>query len=155
MTLGTPPRLAALRSIVRSNLVWAVLFSGAFVARQFYDAFVPTTDFHVRAEITSYTAISLLLAAGYWSAWRSGSMVSGVLSGVVTTTVAAVFSIAGCLLLLAGWHDADTMAMLRNSGGVEEMFVLPIFAIVLGLILGTIGGAAGAGARLVRRISVS
>lgn len=141
--------------IWRSNLVWAVAFAGAYLVRQVYDTLVPTTDFHFRSGVTTYTAIVLLLSAGFRAAWRSGSMWSGVLAGIATTTVAALISVAGCALLLAVWHDPGTMAMLRNSGGVEEMFVLPIFAIVLGLILGTIGGAAGAGARLVRRISVS
>jgi hypothetical protein len=141
--------------VLRSNFVWAALFSGAFIARQAYDAFVPTTDFHARAEVTSYTAISLLLAAGFWAAWRSGSMWSGVLAGIVTTMIAALISVAGCALLLAVWHDPGTMAMLRNSGGVEEMFVLPFFAIALGLILGTIGGTAGATARQVKRITFS
>jgi hypothetical protein len=142
------------RYIVRSNLVWAALFAAAYLARLAYDWFVPTTDFHVRAEVTTYTAVSLLLGTGFWAAWRSGSMLAGVLAGIATTVIAALISIAGSALLLAGWHDPATLAMIRNSGGIEEVFVLPIFAIGLGLVLGTIGGAAGASARKIRRITV-
>jgi hypothetical protein len=140
--------------VVRSNLVWAVLFSAAYLARQAYDWFVPTTDFHLRAEVTTYTAVSLLLGAGFWAACRSGSTLSGVIAGMATTAIAAVFSLIGGALLLAGWHDPATLAMIRNSGGIEEVFLLPIFAIGLGLVLGTVGGAVGASARKIRRITV-
>jgi hypothetical protein len=141
--------------IARSHLVWAVLFAGAFLARQAYDAFVPTTEFYQRSAVTTYTAVILLLGGGYWAAWRSGSMLAGLLAGIAITAIAAVISIVGGAVLLAIWHDAATLAAIRNSGGVEEMFVLPIFAIGLGLVLGTIGGAVGAGARRVTRIDLS
>ncbi len=141
--------------IVRSHLAWAVLFAGAFLARQVYDAFVPTTEFYVRSLVTTYTAIVLLLGGGFWAGWRSGSMLAGLLAGIVITVIAAVISIAGGGVLLALWHDSATLSAIEQSGGVEEMFVLPIFAIGLGTILGTIGGAAGAGARQVTRIDIS
>lgn len=141
--------------LVRHSGVWAVLFSGAFLARQVYDTLVPTTDFHFRAEVTTYTAVGLLLGGGFWAAWRSGSMLAGLLAGIATTAIAAVISVIGGGVILAIWHDPATLGAIRNSGGVEEMFVLPILAIGLGTILGTIGGAVGASARHVRRIDLS
>lgn len=141
--------------IARGHLVWAILFAGAFLARQAYDVFVPTTEFSVRSAVTTYTAIALLLGGGFWAAWRSGSMLAGPLAGIAITSMAAVISIAGGGVLLALRHDSATLSAIDNSGGVAEMFVLPIVAIGLGLILGTIGGAAGAGARQVTRIDIS
>ena len=141
--------------VIRHSGVWAVLFSGAFLARQVYDTLVPTTDFHFRAEVTTYTAIALLLSTGFLAAWRSGSMIAGTLAGIATTAISAVISVAGGAVILAIWHDPVRLANIRNSGGIEEMFVLPVFAIALGLILGTIGGTAGATARQVRRITFS
>jgi hypothetical protein len=141
--------------VVRSNLVWAALFAGAFLARQAYDAFVPTTEFYVRSAVTTYTAMALLLGGGFWAAWRSGSMLAGLLAGIAITAIAAVISVVGSGVLLAIWHDPATLDAIQNSGGVEEMFVLPIFAIGLGIILGTVGGAVGAGARRVTHIDLS
>jgi hypothetical protein len=139
--------------VIRHSGVWAVLFSSAFLARQVYDALVPTIDFHVRAEVTTYTAIGLLLGGGFWASWRSGSMLTGVLSGVATTAIAAVISAVGGGVILAIWHDPERLANIRNSGGIEEMFVLPFFAIVLGMILGAVGGLFGASARQIQRIT--
>jgi hypothetical protein len=141
--------------VARSSMVWALLFSGAFLARQVFDAMVPTTDFHVRAEVTTYTAISLLLAAGFWTAWQSGSILGGVLTGLTTTAIAAVISDVGGAALLAIWqYDPDIMRNIRNSGGVAEMFVLPVFALALGTVLGTVGGAVGASARAIWRVTL-
>ena len=139
--------------LLRHSGAWAVLFSGAFLARQAYDWFVPTTDFALRAEISTYVAMSLVLAAGFSAAWRSGSTLAGPLAGFATTTVAAAISIVGASLLLAVWHDPATMAALRGSGGVEELFTLPVMVIVPGIMLGLVGGAVGAAARQIRRIT--
>jgi hypothetical protein len=141
--------------VVRSCLIWAVLFAGVFLARQAYDWFVPTADFKVRSAVTTYTAVALLLGSGYWAAWRAGSALAGMLAGIATTTIAAVISLTGAALLLAAFHDPVHLENARNSGGIGEVFVLPVFAIALGAVLGAIGGAAGAGARHVTRIDVS
>ena len=141
--------------IARSHAVWAVLFSGAFLARQAYDWFVPTDNFSTRSAITTGTAMALLLGAGFRAAWRSRSMLAGLLAGIAITTIGAVISVIGGALLLAGWHDPVSLANARNSGGIAEMFLLPFSVIALGAILGAIGGAAGAGARRVARIDLS
>ena len=52
--------------------------------------------------------------------------------------------LVGAAGLLAIWHDADTMAAIRASGGLSEVFELPIMMILPGAVLGTIGGVVGA-----------
>jgi hypothetical protein len=127
----------------RATWAWALLFSGAFVARQAYDMFVPTNDFMLRSEVTTYTAVAILVLVAFWAAWRSASFVAGVVSTVLMTQLAAVFSVAGASMLLAIWHDPDTMSAIAGSGGIEEMYVLPFMAIVPAIIIGTVGAAAG------------
>jgi hypothetical protein len=143
------------RYVVRSNLMWAVLFAAAYLARVAYDWFVPTTDFGIRGGVTTYLAIGLVFAAGYWAAWRSGSLLAGPLAAFAVTAIAASISVIGAGLLLAVWHDPATMAAIQGSGGLAEVFLLPILMIGPGVILGIVGGAVGAGARQIRRIDVS
>ena len=56
----------------------------------------------------------------------------------------ALISVVGAAGLLAIWHDPNTMAAIRASGGLAEVFELPIMMILPGAVLGTIGGLIGA-----------
>lgn len=136
--------------VVRSNTMWVVLFASASVGRQAYDWFVPTTDFVLRSDVTTYVATGLVLSGGFWTAWRSGSMIAGPLAGFTITAISAAISVIGCGLLLAIWHDPATLAAIGGSGGLDEVFLLPIFMIGPGVMLGTVGGMVGAGARRIR-----
>ena len=135
----------------RGARLWAALFAGAFVARTALDWLLPTTDFHARSEVSTALAAGLLLAAGLSTSWRSGSFGAGAMAGLATTVFAAVLSIGGTAVLLAIWHDPDTMTAIRGSGGLEEAFVLPVWLILPGGVIGGIGGFAGAAAKRVVR----
>jgi hypothetical protein len=74
---------------------------------------------------------------------RSDSPMAGAFAGVAATAAAAPISIVAAASLLAIWHDPETMAALRTSGGLEEVFGLPIVLIFPGAVLGTIGGLIG------------
>ena len=127
----------------RATWVWAVLFSGANVIRQAVDLFIPTHEFHVRSFWTTYTAVALLAATSFWSAWRSGSFVAGIVVTIVMTQIAAVLSVTGVTLLLAIWHDPATLKAAADSGGIGEAYVLPFMMIVPALIVGTVAAAVG------------
>ena len=133
--------------VLRATLPWAALFSAAFLARQAWDWFVPTQDFVFRSEVTTYTAVAILLLTAFIAAWRSRSFVAGVAMTAIASQVAAIISILGICLLYAGWHDPETLRMVQNSGGIEENFLLPFMAIVPAIVLGVVGAAAGVGAR--------
>lgn len=139
---------------IRSFGVWGVLFGGAFVAREALDRLIPTQDFVVRSSVSTYLGISILLFTGFWSAWRSGSFVAGPLAGVTATIVGAVISISGSLVMLAAFHDPQTLAAIERSGGLSEAFTLPITMVIPGFILGALGGALGAAARAKLRIDL-
>ena len=89
--------------LLRATWGWAVLFSGAFVLRQAYDFLVPTTDFVLRSEVTTYTAVAILAATSFWASWRSGSFVAGIVVTLAMTQIAAVLSVVGVSVLLAIW----------------------------------------------------
>jgi heme/copper-type cytochrome/quinol oxidase subunit 3 len=137
--------------VLRGTRLWAVLFAAAYVARTAFDWLRPTTDFQTRSEVSTALAAGILLASGFWVAWRSGSFAAGAAVGLATTAIAAVLSIAGVAVLLAIWHDPQTMAAIRGSGDLEESLVLPTFLILPGVAIAGVGGLLGATAkRLVR-----
>jgi hypothetical protein len=68
----------------------------------------------------------------------------------VTGAIAFGFSAGGHLLLLAAWHDPQTMWAIEHSGGLGEVFVLPGLVIVAGTFLAALGGLVGKGVRRVR-----
>jgi hypothetical protein len=136
---------------LRKTLPWAALFGGALVTRFALDMLHPTTDFHTRSLVTTYTSIGLLLAAGFWTAWRSGSFFAGAAAGFAIVAAASILSMSGTALLLVIWHDPIAMSGIAASGGLDEAFLLPAILIVPGSVLGGIGGVAGAGARRLSR----
>src|SRR5262245_57725396 len=102
--------------------VCGTLFGVAVVVRTALDWFAPTQDFSVRSAISTSVGVSLLLGAGFWAAWRSGSFVSGLLTAVLTAAIGAVISIAGAATMLAVFHDSQTMSAIDGSGGLGEVF---------------------------------
>ena len=129
--------------VCRSHWIWAIAMSGAFVVRTAIDWRVPTTDFAARASVSSTVGITILLAASFHAAWRARSVGAGILAGMFTPVLAAVMSAAGALMLLAIWHDPATLAAIRGSGGLAEVFTLPVTLAVPGAVIGAAGGAVG------------
>jgi hypothetical protein len=127
----------------RATWPWALVFSGAFVARNAVDWLIPTTDFHLRSEITTFLAIGTLALTGFWTAWRSGSAIAGLLITILTSQIAAMFSVAGATLLLALLHSPSVERNIAGSGGIEEVYVLPFLMIVPATIVGTVSAIAG------------
>lgn len=136
--------------VLRGTGVWAALFAAALVARNWLDALRPTTDFHLRSEVSTALAFTLLLALGFRSAWRSGAFISGALAGLAATGAAAVLSLLGTAALLAIWHDPGTLTAIRDSGGLGEA-LLPFWLMLPGAVLGCAGGLGGAAARRLFR----
>lgn len=122
--------------------LWGVLFGAAFVARTALDWFMPPVDFYARSIVSTVVAIGVVLLAGFAAAWRSGSIAAGTASGLATIVIGAAISVCGAAMMLSIWHDAGTMAAIRQTGGVAEVFELPFMLLVPGAVLGTIGGVA-------------
>jgi hypothetical protein len=129
--------------VLRGTWIWGVLFGVAHVTRAAWDVFVPTSDFSTRSAITTWTALALLLIAGFTAARRSRSWLAGSIAGVTTAVIAAAITWVGGGLLFALRHDAGTLLAFEHSGGLAEFIGLPIVATIPGMIVGTIGGALG------------
>jgi len=134
----------------RGNEIWAALLGGAFVARTAMDWLLPTTDFHARSAVSTIGSAGIFLSAGYLAAWRTASVRAGTFAGVVTALLGAAVSIVGVTLLLAVWHDAPTFAAIEGSGGLAEVFTLPVMVVVPGAFLATVGGLFGGALRRLR-----
>jgi hypothetical protein len=129
--------------VVRSNMLPALLFAAAFVARTALDWLQPPADFQTRSLISTLVATSIVMLSGFFASWNSGKILAGGLSGIVTTVLAALLSTISALILFAIWHDPTTLQAIEVSGGLGEVFFLPVMLIVPGMLLGTIGGVAG------------
>ena len=136
--------------VSRAARVWAALMGAAFVTRTALDWLAPPSDFHTRSTVSTALGVGILVTSGLWASWRSGSFVAGTIAGVATTAIGALISIIGAAGLLAIWHGAGTMAAIRGSGGLSEVFELPLMMILPGVVLGTIGGVVGATIRRLR-----
>jgi heme/copper-type cytochrome/quinol oxidase subunit 3 len=135
-------RKRMLRFVSPEAFLFALLFSTQFIVRTALDWFMPTADFHAHATVSTVLSAVILLAAGFSATWRSGSFAVGAVSGVVTASLAAIISITGAAVLLMMWHDPQTMAAIRGSGGLEEVFSLPLMLTLPGAVLGFVGGIA-------------
>lgn len=136
--------------LLRATWVWALVFSSQFVARTAYDWLVPTSDFHLRAEFSTYFGVTTFFLTGLWAAWRSESLVAGTVLTMVTSQVAALFSVVGATLLIMVLRDPQTQNAIANSpGGLDEVYLLPFMMIIPAIVLGTVAGAIGS---LSRRI---
>jgi hypothetical protein len=130
--------------LVRGAAPWAIVFGAAVVTRTGFDWFAPPVDFHARATASTAFGISIFLIAGLIASWRTGSFTAGALNGMAIAALGAVVSTLGAAVLLAIWHDPHTMSAIQASGGVSEVFDLPVMMIVPGILLGSIGGIIGA-----------
>ena len=128
----------------RPARLWGALFGAAVVSRNALDWFAPPLNFQTRAAVSTYLGIGLLVASGFCAAWRSRSVVAGTVAGVTTAAIGGFISIVGAVGLLAIWHGPQTMMAVRGSGGLGEVFTLPLLMILPGLLVGTVGGIAGA-----------
>jgi hypothetical protein len=127
----------------RSVWVWVMLLTATHVGRMILDWRVPTHDFRTRGAVTTYFAIALFASTGLWAAWRCDSIRAGILAGIVTSATGAAISILSALALLAVWHDPETLSAIQGSGGLGEVFTLPLIIVVPATSIATLGALVG------------
>jgi hypothetical protein len=134
----------------RSASVWGLLLAMSIIGRDTLDWWLsPTDDFYARSIVSTSVAVALFACAGGLTAWRSRSIGSGMLAGIATGLIAGVIVNVGSLVMLAVKHDPHTMAMIRASGGLDEVFSLPILITLPGTVCATLGAAAAKTLRYV------
>jgi hypothetical protein len=134
----------------RSAAVWAAVFAVAFIIRTAIDWHMPTTDFHTRSAVSTLVGVGIFLVVGFWAGARSGSFTAGAVVGLATAALALPLQLLGAGLLLVAWHDPSVVAAIRSSGGLEEVFTMPLMTVLPGVLVGAVSGALGAKTRQVR-----
>jgi len=119
--------------------LWALALAALYVGRVAYDWFVPTSNFAPRAEVTTLTMVSTLLVIGASSTLRTQSVRSGIVSTASALTLAAAIDAVACAFIYWNWRNPELIAAIRASGGLQEVFTLPIIVIVPGTLIGSIG----------------
>jgi hypothetical protein len=139
----------------RATWPWGAAFATLMVGRDALDWFVPPVSFYTRSVVTSYTAISLFVGVGFWTTYRTRSLRASAFAGIATGLIAKVFGITTVVVLLAIWHDPQTMAAIERSGGLGEvLFPFPTVAgLVVAIGVALVGGVLGVAATLLFRPS--
>lgn len=125
-------------------LTWGLLVSAVMIARDLYDLARPTTDFHTRAEVTTYACVLLFALGGLFAAWRSHRALSGAalgaIVGLMTCAIAVLYALTAGQLLLhtAAAANPEAYAALVETADIP---IVPIM--IIGIVTGTIGGLAG------------
>ncbi|OFW29354.1 MAG: hypothetical protein A3H97_15155 [Acidobacteria bacterium RIFCSPLOWO2_02_FULL_65_29] len=127
----------------RATWVWGLLLATLILGRNALDWFVPPADFMTRSIVTTYGAMSLFLVCGGLIAYRTRSLRASAAAGLAIGVIAAPIKIVGALVLLAIWHDPQTRMAIDRSGGLAEVFALPLFLLLPGALLALAGGLVG------------
>jgi hypothetical protein len=98
----------------------------------------------MRATVSTSLGIGIFLLAGFSAGWRTGSVRSAATFGLVTAALAATLQIVGDLLLVALWHDPVTLSAIRVSGGLGEVFSIPLMTVLPCVLISAVGGVFGA-----------
>ena len=132
--------------LVRATCVWGVVLGAALVIRYLFDTLMPPADYTMRAATLSYIIIGACTTSGFSTAWRTHSIVGGVVTSLGAAAVGSFISIVGSAVMLAIWHDLTTLDAWRSSGGLQEAFVdVPLKVMAIGAVLGLAGAVIGKG----------
>ena len=129
----------------RACLPWGLLVSAIMVGRDILDVAVPTSDFRLRAAVTTWTCISIFGAAGIYAGWRAQRVLSGtavaVVAAIMTCVISTLYAAAAVLLT----RPTITGNALAYRGLIEALDVPVVPILILGMLAGTIGGGIGRG----------
>jgi hypothetical protein len=129
----------------RVCLPWGLIVSAIMVGRDILDVVVPTSDYRLRAAVTTWTCISIFGAAGVHAGWRAQRVLSGTAVAVVTAILASVGDTLGgivAVLLVRPFVSGDALAY---RGLIEALDVPVVPMLILGTLAGTIGAGIGRG----------
>jgi hypothetical protein len=119
--------------------LWALAVAALFEARTAWDWFVPTTNFVPRSEMTTLVTIATLLVIGASSTMRTRSFKAGIVSTATALIGSALICSVVTTLMYWYWHSAELIAAIDRSGGLSEVYSLPIMLIVPGTLIGAFG----------------
>jgi len=139
---------------LRQTWMWTAAVVVIDKVRFLFDIFVPIHYtpgvIATRSAIMSQALIATFAMCGAWHAWRTEHLRAGVLLAVLTAWIAGAFALMGAAAFLVFRHDSATMAAIQNSGGMDELWAIPLLLMpVAAFITGAAGAMAGRVAALI------
>lgn len=134
----------------RAHGTVAVLLVLLSVGRFALDIFVPPASFHARSAVTTYSHIALFMTIGFRGAWRGRTAADAIAAVLGAQMLAVPMIFVSTAAFLAVWHDPDTLAAIRHTGGFGELFILPVLFTWPAAFFGMVGGGAGLALRKLR-----
>ena len=96
--------------------------------------------------------IATLLVIGTSSALRTRSIRAGIVATATALVVSAVLCSIATTVMYTAWSSPELRAAIVASGGLAEVYTLPIMMIVPGTFIGAIGASV---LTLPRRLDLS
>ena len=129
----------------RALFVWSVLVAAFMAGRFALDTFAPPQTYGPRSFFTTWSAILLYLAAGAWTARRTGQARSGAVVATAAHLVGHAMSVAVTAVLFMGVirYEPARRVLFEQTGGWGEQWFLPLILAPIACLLGAVGGACG------------
>jgi hypothetical protein len=146
VTIGPPRAVVGLFQRDRAAWICGGLLALSGIVREWLDWWLsPTQDFYARSTVSTSIGVTLFVAAGLWTGWRSRSLERSAVTGLTTGLVAAIAGDFVTAVQLLIKHDPQTMRMIAASGGLGEAFIMPFVIALVGSAMTLTSGALAAG----------
>jgi hypothetical protein len=131
--------------LLRQTWMWGTLVAVICVTRYLVDTLAPIHYMPgviaLRSAVMSWALTATFFGCGAWHAWRTGLAHAGMMLAVIAAMIGGDLAIAGTGVCLAISHGPETMSAIEHSGGIDELWAIPL---VLMPLIATGIGAAGA-----------
>jgi hypothetical protein len=133
---------------LRAIAPWSALIAAISMTRYLFDTLAPIHYtpgvIALRSAVMSWALMATFAGCGAWHAWRTRHLRAGVLLALIVAVIGGDLGLAGTLLCLAISHGPETMAAIRNSGGLfEDSPGIPVLLLIIAFVTGTAGALAG------------
>jgi hypothetical protein len=139
--------------VLRAIWMWSVLVAAICLWRYLLDTLAPIHYTRgvvaLRSEVMSWGLAGTFFGCGAWHTWRTRNPITGLLLALATASIGGLLTILVTGVSLAIRHDPATMAAIAGSGGIDELWAIPLLlqplaALVTGSAGALVGLAAGA-----------
>ena len=129
----------------RAASMWGLLLAAFGTGRFLLDTFAPPANWGPRSFFTTWSSILLYLLAGAWGAWRTGRARSGILVAVgvhvIASAVSTIVTVAVFVAVIR--HQPAMLSLFQQTGGWDEVWVLPLMVLPVVTMIGALGGVFG------------
>ena len=132
----------------RQTWMWAALLAAICVTRYLFDTLAPIHYTRgvvaLRSAVMSWALAGAFFGCGAWHTWRTRNPITGLLLALATASIGGLLTILVTGVSLAIRHDPATMAAIAGSGGIDELWAIPLLLQPLAaLVTGSAGALVG------------